>query len=261
MGVFDGMLQRRHMGPVFGGLNIKILAFLGTSLAVLLFAAMFAPGLCPALWEVSDLPRKANALAAGDPVAVISPLPDEVSNGTWWNLNGNGSTDSDGLITNFTWSITVAGTTSHLYGKREEFKFRTLGLYKIVLIVRDNDDKTASAFTAVYSIIDLDGDGMPDWWEIKYFLFLSESGSDDYDRDGYTNLQEYASHTDPTAKDPQPGPVQFVKDNWILLAIIAAVIVGAILLILPRMKRRRKRDEKAKIEFAIEIEKALQGEK
>jgi len=98
-------------------------------------------------------------------------------------------------------------------------------------------------------------------WEIKYFLFLSESGSDDCDRDGYTSLQEYASHTDPTEKDPQPGFVQSVKDNWLYLAIIAAVIVGAMFFIMPRMKRKRKQDEKAKIEFAIEIEKALQGEK
>ena len=55
----------------------------------------------------------------------------------------------------------MAGTTSHLNGEREDFKFRTLGLYNIVLIVRFNDNKTASTFTAVYSIIDLDSDGMP----------------------------------------------------------------------------------------------------
>jgi len=88
------MLQRRHLGLVLGGLNIRIPTFFGTSLAVHIFAAMFAPGLCPALWEVPDPPRKPTALAAGDPVSVISPLPEEVSNGTWWNLNGSGSTDS-----------------------------------------------------------------------------------------------------------------------------------------------------------------------
>lgn len=241
-------------------MNLKILTLIGASLAVLLFAAMFTPVLCPTLWDVPDPPRKANALAAGDPVALISPLPDEVSNGTWWNLNASGSSDSDGMITDFTWTITVAGTVSHLYGQMEDFKFRTLGLYEIVLTVRDNDNKTASAFTAVYSIIDSDSDGMPDWWEIEHFLFLSESGSDDHDRDGYTNLQEYASHTDPTAKDPQPGLVQYVKDNWLYLAIIAAAVVGALLFFMPRMKRKRDKDEKTKIEFAIEIEKALHGE-
>lgn len=62
-------------------------------------------------------------------------------------------------------------------------------------------------------------------------------------------------------QDPQPGLVQYVKDNWLYLAIIAAVIVGAMLAIMPRMKRKREQDEKTKIEFAIEIEKAMQGEK
>ena len=242
-------------------MNIKILTFFSASLAVLLFAAMSMPVLCPALQDVPDPPVGANILAAGDPVAVISPLPDEVSNGTWWSLNATGSSDSDGMITNFTWSIAVAGTTSLLYGQMEDFKFGILGLYKIVLTVRDNDNKTASAFTAVYSITDSDSDGMPDWWEIKYFLSLRESGSGDQDLDGYTNLQEYASKTDPTSKDSQPGLVQSVKDNWYYIAIIIAVIVGAMLITMPRMKRKRKRDEKAKIEFAIEIEKALHGEK
>lgn len=240
---------------------MKMLSLLVKSPGIVLFAAMLAYASCPSYWEVPEPLGKANSLAAGDPVAVISPLPDEVSNGTWWNLNASGSSDSDGMITNFTWSITVAKNESRLYGQMENFKFRTLGLYKIVLTVRDNDNKTASAFTAVYSVIDSDSDGMPDWWEMKYFLSLRESGSDDHDRDGYSNLQEYASHTDPTAKDPQPGLVSFVKDNWLYLAIIAAAIVGAILAIMPRMKRRRERDEKTKIEFALEIEKALQGEK
>jgi hypothetical protein len=111
MSIFDGMLQRRRLRLVVGGLNIKILPLFGASLAVLLFAAMFAPALCPALWEVPEPLRKAKALAAGDPVAIISPLPDEVSNWTWWNLNASGSSESDGMISNITWSITVAGTT------------------------------------------------------------------------------------------------------------------------------------------------------
>jgi hypothetical protein len=255
------MLQMWHSGMVFGGLGMKIISLLVKSIASVLFAAMLASAFCPSLWEMPEPIVMAKTLAAGDPVAVISPLPDEVSNGTWWNLNASGSSDSDGMITNYTWYITVAGTTSPLYGQIESFKFRTLGLYKIVLTVRDNDNKTATAFTAVYSIVDSDNDGMPDWWEVKYFKSLRESGSDDHDRDGYTNLQEYASHTDPTSKDPQPGLVQFLKENWLYIAIIAAALIGAILAIMPRMKKKREREEKTKIEFAIEIEKALRDEK
>lgn len=261
MNIFDGMFQSRHLRPVYRGMGMKVQSFFARSLALIIFATMFASYLCPSLSDDSEPLRKTRVLATGDPVAIISPLPDEVSNGTWWNLNASGSSDPDGLITNVTWSITIADTVTHLFGLREDFKFKTLGLYKIVLTVEDNDNKTASAFTAVYSIIDSDRDGLPDWWEMKYLLSLRESGSDDRDRDGYTNIQEYASHTDPTVKNPQPGLVTFLKDNWLYLAIIAGAIVAVIFAIMPSMKRKRERNEKAKIEYAIEIEKALQGEK
>jgi hypothetical protein len=74
MSIFDGMLQRRRQELVLGGLRIKILTLFGTSLAVLLFAEMFAPVLCPALLEVPEPLRKAKALAAGDPVAIMQRM-------------------------------------------------------------------------------------------------------------------------------------------------------------------------------------------
>ena len=38
---------------------------------------------------------------------------------------------------------------------------------------------------------DSDRDGLPDWWEIKYFGNLSQGPYDDYDGDGLSNLEEY----------------------------------------------------------------------
>ncbi len=39
---------------------------------------------------------------------------------------------------------------------------------------------------------DFDNDGMPDWWEEKYGLdLLVDDSGDDFDGDGYTNIQEY----------------------------------------------------------------------
>ena len=74
MSIFDGVLRRRRLGLVLGGLNIKVLTLFATSLAVLLFAAMFAPVLCPALLEVPEPLRKAKALAACDPVAIMQRM-------------------------------------------------------------------------------------------------------------------------------------------------------------------------------------------
>lgn len=203
-----------------------------------------------------------SSLQAAGPVAVISWLPNEVSNGTWWNLDASQSYDPDSIITNYTWSITFNNATAFLYAQGESFKFKDLGLYMILLTVRDVNGNSSTAFTAVYSIVDLDGDGLPDWWEVNYFGSITEqSGSDDYDHDGYTNLQEYASGTDPTVKNPQPTLMENLRANWIYLAVIAAIVVAIIIALWPVMRRRRKQEEKKTIEAALEIERALEGEK
>ena len=203
----------------------------------------------------------AHALAAGDPVAVIAWIPSEVSNCTWLSLDGSHSTDPDGYITNYTWRIEVNNGTTTLWGQTERPYFKTLGLYKITLTVTDNNGSSGMAFAAVYSMIDQDRDDLPDWWEMRYFLYMEEIGSDDYDNDGYTNLEEYASGQDPTTQNARPGFVQDLKDNWPYVALAAAVTVVVVLAMRPRLRRRRKEDEQKKIDFALEIEKALQGEK
>jgi hypothetical protein len=48
---------------------------------------------------------------------------------------------------------------------------------------------------------DLDGDDLPDAWEIQYFGGLSSSAEDDVDGDGLSNAQEYQLGTDPTLLD------------------------------------------------------------
>ncbi len=47
-------------------------------------------------------------------------------------------------------------------------------------------------------ITDLDGDGLPDWWEEKYGI---DDPNGDPDRDGLTNAEEYGYGTDPNNKD------------------------------------------------------------
>lgn len=200
----------------------------------------------------------ARTMAAGDPVAVITELPDYVSNGTWVDISGSESYDTDGFIVNFTWEVTFGNTKTYFWGESERFKFRELGLYKINLTVRDNMGNTDDAFTAVVSILDADYDLMPDWWEMKWFESTSQAGGDDFDGDGYSNLEEFARGSNPTVKDPQPTLVEMIKENWTYLAVAAAVIVGAVLAMMPFIRKRRKEREKKKIEAALEIEKALE---
>lgn len=61
-----------------------------------------------------------------------------------------------------------------------------------------------SASRAVQLAPDADGDGMPDAWEALYPSCLNPAvpdGDGDCDHDGFTNLQEYIAHTDPTRAD------------------------------------------------------------
>jgi hypothetical protein len=50
---------------------------------------------------------------------------------------------------------------------------------------------------------DADGDGMPDEWETKHKLQPADAADcwADPDRDGYGNLEEYLSQTDPHQPD------------------------------------------------------------
>lgn len=59
------------------------------------------------------------------------------------------------------------------------------------------------------SIIDSDGDGMPDYWEEKYGFdpFDPSDANDDPDGDGLVNLDEYRHGTDPRDPDTDDGGI------------------------------------------------------
>jgi hypothetical protein len=63
---------------------------------------------------------------------------------------------------------------------------------------------TAVSLWALWTYLngtDANGDGMADWWEMKYFGSLDRDGTGDWDGDGLIDLAEFAYLTDPTDQD------------------------------------------------------------
>ena len=60
---------------------------------------------------------------------------------------------------------------------------------------------------------DIDGDGLPDAWEIAYFGNLNQGPADDPDGDGINNAAEFAAGTDPTDLD-DPGMPAILLGAW-----------------------------------------------
>ena len=72
--------------------------------------------------------------------------------------------------------------------------------WRIIVKNLANPNNTAFAAFTVTTLLDSDGDGIPDNWETSYNLNPG-SGSDrnlDSDGDGLSNYQEYLAGTDPT---------------------------------------------------------------
>jgi len=109
----------------------------------------------------------------------------------------------DGTVSS--WSSSTSA--SHTYAAAADSR-------DVMAQARSAVDHVESPWSATTSIIvETDGDGLPDAWEILYGLdhtstdtdgdFLLD-GNENEDGDQYTNLQEYANGTDPTVDDTPP---------------------------------------------------------
>ncbi|WP_051182899.1 lectin like domain-containing protein [Desulfocurvibacter africanus] len=65
---------------------------------------------------------------------------------------------------------------------------------------------------AIADTTDIDGDGLPDAWEITHFTDIASQGAGgDFDADDLSNLQEYQQGTNPTAADTDGDSL---PDGW-----------------------------------------------
>ena len=115
-------------------------------------------------------------------------------------LNGNGSTDNDG-IENYSWFFVDNGDFVVLYGQNVSHVFSTTGEYLVTLVVRDSDKN-------------LDTDNMTVF--VGQNNETSAEEETDTDGDGYSNTYENASGSDPY--DPKSIPLDWdgdgVRNEW-----------------------------------------------
>jgi hypothetical protein len=115
---------------------------------------------------------------------------------------------------------------------------------------------------------DKDNDGMNDTWEVKFGLDpLINDSTEDPDKDGYTNIEEYLAKTDPTdpkdhPKDESDGDDEEDKSSQyvqMVLGVIALIIIIAIIAI-PLLVRRRKSQESTPTTTSTEQSEGLDEE-
>lgn len=77
-------------------------------------------------------------------------------------------------------------------------QFGQAGSYPVTFVANDGQFTTEFTVTIkVNSASDTDGDGLPDDWEIEHFGDLSRDGKGDYDKDGYSDFEEWQKGWNP----------------------------------------------------------------
>jgi hypothetical protein len=138
-------------------------------------------------------------------------------------LNANSSYDPDGEIKHWLWEMGEGICDS---GCNVNYNFSSPGEYIIKLTVRDDAEPYGEASLEKNILIEYGaeqdndnngkGDGLPDWWEWKYFEDFKYGPKDDSDNDGYDNGLELMVGTDPNNKSDfsEDSDSDVLPDFW-----------------------------------------------
>jgi hypothetical protein len=159
-----------------------------------------------------------------------------------------------------TWFSTLHGQRTKIgTGPNLEPTLYEAGVHTIRLIVDDGEYmRNTTIVINVFAINknqDSDGDGIPDYWENLFNLDVDDPNDAkyDYDRDTFSNWEEYKTQTDP--RDDDSFPQEHVtekgaeEDNiftYSLVFVLLVVIMVLLLFFIMVRSRRRNREEAEK---------------
>ena len=166
------------------------------------------------------------------PIAIIEP--DQVLNeNSVVTLDGSASNDpdADGAIVVYAWGQ-ISGPTVLLNNADSAIASftapavyeNTVFSFRFAIVDDEGGDAVVSTNVLVRSTNpDDDADGLLDLWEIQYFGNLDRDGTQDFDGDGATDLQEHGYNTDPTVAQ-SPGRPEIVSPDDIEVSIRQPVL-------------------------------------
>jgi len=123
--------------------------------------------------------------------------------------------DPDGENLKFKWDFDDGETSDE---QSPEHTFTLPGVYNVRFTVTDVNLSAVSIEINITALEppppdpDSDKDGLLDAWERKYFSSLEYGPEEDYDYDGFTNLEEYHNSTDPRVPNTV-GPDDDAQDD------------------------------------------------
>jgi hypothetical protein len=155
----------------------------------------------------------------------------------------------------FTWTSNVTevelGTGKTIFVDKLDRMFG-IGYVKITLTVQDKAGIELTTSRTIRITDDYDEDGIWDDWEVEYGLNYRDKldALGDYDKDGYSNLQEFLGDngkpddldsTNPYDVNSHPKGADDEEDmSWLWMMIVVIVIIIVVLVVFAMIRRKKK---------------------
>ncbi|TRZ83605.1 hypothetical protein D4R86_00455 [bacterium] len=127
------------------------------------------------------------------PLAVSFNGSDSISPNTIvtyeWDLDNDGNFETSGMVVSHEYNHDMASDVTYAVGLK---------------VTDDQGLNDTATIDILVTPRDIDSDNLPDVWELEYFTDLSQGADDDPDQDGFTNLVEFNSGTDPNIFNEAP---------------------------------------------------------